>query len=174
MLGSFSVCMCLGRGLTLKAFLWVFLCFFLISLPCFKFKSNICKDGKEPSYHKSLKFDVSLHKVLNCIHVIVVPWGLPDMYYAALLILSPATSHLSVDITWVHNVINILKISSYLPSCTSTQCKHLNLYKEYVEMYRRSLDCLKKCRSDNVSFEKFLEVSVYMVMCWCDWYGFFL
>ena len=40
------------------------------------------------------------------------------------------------------------------------QCKHLNLYKEYVEMYRRSLECLKRCRSENVSFEKFLEVTI--------------
>ena len=44
------------------------------------------------------------------------------------------------------------------------QCKHLNLYKEYVEMYKRSLECLKRCRNENVSFEKFLEVSKYMGM----------
>ena len=44
------------------------------------------------------------------------------------------------------------------------QCKHLNLYKEYVEMYKRSLECLKRCRYENVSFEKFLEVSKYVGM----------
>lgn len=35
-------------------------------------------------------------------------------------------------------------------------CKNLKLYKDYVEMYRRSLDCLEKCKQDP-NFKKFLD-----------------
>lgn len=38
------------------------------------------------------------------------------------------------------------------------QCKNLKLYKDYVEMYRRSLDCLERSKFDP-NFKKFLEVS---------------
>ena len=38
------------------------------------------------------------------------------------------------------------------------QCKNLKLYKDYVEMYRRSLDCLERSKVDP-NFKKFLEVS---------------
>ena len=38
------------------------------------------------------------------------------------------------------------------------QCKNLKLYKDYVEMYRRSLDCLERSKFDP-NFKKFLEAS---------------
>jgi hypothetical protein len=37
-------------------------------------------------------------------------------------------------------------------------CKNLKLYKDYVEMYKTSLDCLERAKSDP-NFKKFLDVS---------------
>lgn len=37
------------------------------------------------------------------------------------------------------------------------QCKNLKLYKDTVEMYRRSLECLESRKTD-INFKRFLEV----------------
>ena len=38
------------------------------------------------------------------------------------------------------------------------QCRSLRLYKDYVEMYRAAVECLKKHRQENENFLQFIEV----------------
>ena len=45
--------------------------------------------------------------------------------------------------------------------CSFTQCRSLRLYKDYVEMYRAAVECLKKHRQENENFQQFIEVSFY-------------
>ena len=39
-----------------------------------------------------------------------------------------------------------------------SQCRSLRLYKDYVEMYRAAVECLKKHRQENETFMQFIEV----------------
>ncbi len=38
------------------------------------------------------------------------------------------------------------------------QCRSLKLYKDYVEMYQKSVECLSRNKTENPLFKKFLEV----------------
>ena len=48
-------------------------------------------------------------------------------------------------------------ILSLFPPC-SPQCRSLKLYKDYVEMYRAAVECLKRHRQENENFTQFIEV----------------
>ena len=38
------------------------------------------------------------------------------------------------------------------------KCRRLKLYKDYVEMYRAAVECLRKNRLENENFQQFIEV----------------
>ena len=49
------------------------------------------------------------------------------------------------------------------------QCKNLKLYKDTVEMYRRSLECLESRKTD-LNFKRFLEVRTFKQSVCSFWY----
>lgn len=42
----------------------------------------------------------------------------------------------------------------------TSQCRNLKLYKDYVEMYKKSVDCLNKHKAESPQFKSFIEVRV--------------
>ena len=50
--------------------------------------------------------------------------------------------------------------------CVSLKCRNLKLYKDYVEMYQKSVECLNRNKLESPQFKKFLEVSSLCV-CVC-------
>ncbi|KAL5477962.1 hypothetical protein EMCRGX_G024828 [Ephydatia muelleri] len=43
-------------------------------------------------------------------------------------------------------------------------CRNLKLYKDYVEMYRKSQECLDRCRQESAGFRKYLDDVRYTVV----------
>ena len=46
-----------------------------------------------------------------------------------------------------------------IKSLVFLQCQSLKVYKDYVEMYRSAVECLKRHRQENETFHQFIEVS---------------
>ena len=78
-----------------------------------------------------------------------------------LLFLSPSPS-LSLPLFLPPSLFLLL---SFLPASTPSsppslppKCRNLRLYKDYVEMYHRSLECLDRFKAESPNFRKFLDV----------------